>query len=225
MSTGNDPRDEAIRRALSPARLSTYESPFEGRVDQPVAAALDLYTWNTKVSGAFLAPLHICEVAVRNAVSDALEAIYGPSWPWSPGFQRSLKRYYREEMVKKCGKVESTGKLIPELNFGFWKSMFTSRYEDRIWATHLHPIFPGLPGDTPLGDLRESVFQDLERANSLRNRIAHHEPIFRRNLRKDLRIINRLVSNRCEHTAEWIRGQHEAELIGLLEDPPLPPRG
>lgn len=35
-------------------------------------------------------PLQICEVAIRNAVVEAIELVHGPNWPWSRGFRRSL---------------------------------------------------------------------------------------------------------------------------------------
>lgn len=53
--------------------MSTYEKAVKSSgLDDP--AALALYVWNAEVSGAFMAPLHICEVVIRNAVSDALAA-------------------------------------------------------------------------------------------------------------------------------------------------------
>ena len=80
---------DAVRAALSAARMGTFEVAAGVQSDDDPAALL-LYAWNAEVSGAFLAPLHVCEVVVRNAVSDALEALYGPRWPWSATFERSL---------------------------------------------------------------------------------------------------------------------------------------
>lgn len=74
---------------MSAARMGTFEVAAGVQSDDDPAALL-LYAWNAEVSGAFLAPLHVCEVVVRNAVSDALEALYGPRWPWSATFERSL---------------------------------------------------------------------------------------------------------------------------------------
>lgn len=79
---------QLIRQALSVPRMGTYERAVVAEHDYIAAAALDLYNWNAQVSGAFMAPLHICEVVVRNAVSDALTAVYGPNWPWSKVLKR-----------------------------------------------------------------------------------------------------------------------------------------
>jgi len=35
-----------------------------------------LYAWNAQLSAAMMAPLHVCEVVVRNAVADALTAVF-----------------------------------------------------------------------------------------------------------------------------------------------------
>jgi len=40
--------------------MATYEQAVVAEEDYLVAAALELYDWNAQVSGAFLAPLHIC---------------------------------------------------------------------------------------------------------------------------------------------------------------------
>lgn len=222
MSTVNIERDRAICRTLSEARLGTYIQPFEGQTETPVASALELYIWNAKVSGAFLAPLHVCEVVVRNAASESLSQVYGADWPWSSGFQMSLPDHFKGKVEEACAKgyIDSTGKFIAEMNFGFWKYLFTSRYEDRLWQ-EIRSYFPGLPSKKSVNEQRELMRQDLERVGKLRNRIAHHEPIFKRNLARDLFLINRLVKNRCPRTASWMEGLHEGELSRLIAARPI----
>ena len=45
-------------------------------------------------------------------------------------------------------------------------------YETRFWQTRLHRAFPGVT----IND-RKALFGDLLQLKTLRNRIAHHEPI------------------------------------------------
>lgn len=66
---------EAIRKALSPPRLATYETAMSQHGRSDPQAALTLYAWNAEISGTLLFPLHVCEVTIRNAVAEALEAI------------------------------------------------------------------------------------------------------------------------------------------------------
>jgi hypothetical protein len=205
---------QAVRDALSAARMATYEvAAGVKRDDDP--AALVLYAWNAQVSAALLAPLHICEVVVRNAVSDALETVYGARWPWSPGFEQSLsdpKIGYspRRDLQNVRRHQTSTGKVIPELKFVFWQKLFTSRHDLRVWNTHLMRVLPNLDPAEPIGQLRSEIYNNLEEIRKLRNRIAHHEPIFRRNLPEDLQKIVDLIELRCKVTAFWMLSNQQA---------------
>jgi len=74
MSNNQKTTINAVRAALSAARMGTFEAAAGVQSDDDPAALL-LYAWNAEVSGAFLAPLHVCEVVIRNAVSDALAVV------------------------------------------------------------------------------------------------------------------------------------------------------
>jgi hypothetical protein len=207
----------AVRKALSPARMATYELAAAVTGDED-PGALALYAWNAQVSAALLAPLHICEVVVRNSVADALEMVYGAMWPWSPGFEQSLPApgigYSPRKDLQDVRRIQtSTGKVIPELKFVFWQKMFTSRHDNRLWNTHLMRVLPNLPPAKPVGQLRREIYDSLEEIRKLRNRIAHHEPIFARNLSGDLQRIVGLVEVRCEVTARWMMSNQQASTI------------
>ena len=122
---------QAVKNSLSLPRIGTYEAALDS-AGNPITSrqALHLYAWNAQVSAALMAPLHICEVVVRNAVSDALEAVYGQNWPRSVGFEQSLPApHYGYSQLKDvraaCRAHNTTGKVIPELKFVFWQKMFT----------------------------------------------------------------------------------------------------
>ncbi|WP_244656049.1 MULTISPECIES: hypothetical protein [unclassified Pseudomonas] len=209
----------AVSTALSSARMATYRSAaaaagFGGE------EALALYAWNARVSGALLTPLHICEVVVRNAVADALELIHGPSWPWSSGFERSLPRCagpgYNPltDLQRLKSKRSTAGQIVAELKFVFWEKMFTSRHDDRIWNSCLIQVFPNLEPANTTSENRKKIFENLNNVRLLRNRIAHHEPIFSRDLQADFCIIIGLVEARCRASASWmLKQQHALEVI------------
>ena len=208
---------DAVRAALSQARMATYEvAAGVQAADDP--AALMLYAWNAEVSGALLPPLHVCEVVIRNAVADALEALYGPRWPWSLTFELSLpdpKQGYspRRDLQSARRAAQTTGKVIPELKFVFWQKMFTGRYDTRIWDQHLRRVLPNLDPAKPVATLRQAIYGDLERVRLLRNRIAHHEPIFARALADDYQTVLMLVTYRCTVTAAWMDSNQTATAI------------
>ncbi len=203
---------QAVKTALSSARMSTYEV-----ASCDSSLALELYAWNAQVSGALLTPLHICEVVIRNAVSDVLESLYGEKWPWSAGFEQSLPdpRGYspKRDLQNARRSVRTTGKVIPELKFVFWQKMFTSRYDSRLWNAHLIQEFPNLTPTTPINKLRRDIYNELEQIRKLRNRIAHHEPIFNRNLIDDFQNITDLINSRCKITATWMIENQQALTI------------
>lgn len=206
----------AVKQALSPARMGTYEAAVGNAA---AVGALNLYAWNAQVSASMLAPLHICEVVIRNAVAEAVEAQYGANWPWSIGFERSLpdpKFGYspRKDLQSARRSATTVGKVIPELKFVFWQKMFTGRYDQRLWDSHLRAVLPNLDPAKPVGTLRLEIYNELERIRTLRNRIAHHEPIFARNLADDFQRIVDLIALRCAVTADWMmNNQHALALI------------
>ena len=92
--------------------------------------------------------------------------------------------------------------------------MFTSRYDSRLWNPHLIQEFPNLTPTTPINKLRRDIYNELEQIRKLRNRIAHHEPIFNRNLIDDFQNITDLINSRCKITATWmIENQQALTLI------------
>lgn len=209
----------AVHEALSVARMETFKNAV-GNSTRRDAAALDLYAWNAQVSSALLMPLHVCEVVIRNAVSEALETVYGQRWPWSPGFERSLPSPYRgynarRDLQSARRAAPTTGKVIPELKFVFWQKMFTSRYDRRIWAAQRASLFPNLDSSTSVAVFRGTVYDSLDQVRALRNRVAHHEPVFSRNLADDLQVITELVRFRSGPTAQWMASYEKAtEAIG-----------
>lgn len=195
---------QEIREALSLARISTYDrAAMAGD-----AAAVELYAWNAQVSAAFLVPLHIVEVVTRNAAAEGIETLYGPRWPWSPGFEQSLpdtRRGYmpRRDLRDARRNQSTTGKVIPELKFVFWQKIFTARFDTRLWEPQIRGLFPN-SSHKDAATVRGQVYNDLERIRLLRNRIAHHEPIFARDLTADLGAIVELVRLRSIPTADWL---------------------
>ncbi len=64
----------------------------------------------------------------------------------------------------------SSGHVVAEFSFGFWRYFTKSAHEKRLWVPYLHHAFP--PGTD-----RKAVDQRVAKLNDLRNRVAHHEPL------------------------------------------------
>lgn len=171
-----------LRRRLSPERFG----PYEGACALDVDLAVALYEWNAQISGAFHEILGLLEVMLRNAVHDQLTVWHsrvGRDGHWYDDPARILEPPRRRDIadagsrLRRDGKAESPGRIVAELNFGFWRYLLTRRYEATLWTPALRHAFPHLR-PARRGDLYVPV-NDLVR---LRNRIAHHEPIHNRPL-------------------------------------------
>lgn len=214
-------QNQTIKNALSSARISTYELATTS--EPPLDGALALYAWNSQVSAAMLSPLHMCEVVIRNAVSDALITVYGEHWPWNATFTGSLpttgKFNMREHLTQKRKGRTTTGKVIPELSFVFWEKMFTGRFDFEIWNKHLLTVMPYLDDSWNTQVARGKINKDLNKIRALRNRIAHHEPIFNRPLASEFSMIEELIYFRCPITAAWMVQNQQARPFFSIKPP------
>ncbi len=192
---------------LSAPRFATYLKATGNDRTQ----ALELYSWNLQISSAFLVPLHVLEVAVRNAIVEAIEAVHGGTWPWTQGFIRSLpnpKRptYSPARDLDICARQNDTaGKVVAELKFVFWETMLTSRHQGRLWSDHFFTVFPDAPRGVTSGQRRSELRDNIEHIRRLRNRIAHHEPIFTRDRQLDLDKLLACIEWRNAATAAWVK--------------------
>lgn len=208
--------EDSVKRALSAPRVGTFEGASSTTPALP--GALALYAWNAQVSAALMAPMHMCEVVIRNAVADAIEAVYGPQWPWAHGFEQSLPSPIqgyspRRDLFSARQGAQTVGKVIPELKFAFWQRLFTSRFDQRLWIPHLRLVLPHLDANKSVAQLRALVYGELEQLRKLRNRIAHHEPVFTRNLADDLAKAHDLIAFRCPVTAGWMMANQQASTL------------
>lgn len=215
---------DELPHVLSEPRFATYLKAMAGDRER----ALELYEWNLRISAAFLVPLQVCEVATRNAVAEALNRVHGENWPWSNGFLRSLPRPKRErdydpeaDLRIVAARQPTTGKVVADLKFAFWERLFTVGQDHRLWDPHFRSVFPGAPADLSIAGARSQAFHDIQIIRKLRNRIAHHEPVFSRTLTADYRLILGLISWRSPTAADWVeRIQDVTPLICRIPERP-----
>lgn len=192
------PRSEVIA-TLTRGRLRRYLSASR----QDEHQALRLYVLNAKVSASLLTDLHYLEVALRNKFDAELVRKYGLTWFDNPEFLKLLKSDSAIAKAKKSaakglpkGAIVAPGKVIAELTFGFWVALVDRHLVVPLWTPTLHKAFgPGKPPN------RADVGRDLETVRVLRNRIAHHEPIFHLRLHETRRVMVQLTRLLCSATA------------------------
>lgn len=200
------PDFSALSRSISSERLGTYLTA----AGHDHGRALALYIWNARLGEAIHTPIQAVEVGLRNNVGLALVEQFGAEWWREAGFAKLLngidvRRLADLEQVRrrltKRGITVVTGQVVAGLSFGFWVALLQKRYNPVLWSRHLGTAFPNLPPDRTRADLaaRARTVADL------RNRITHHEPIFRNDISKDFSEMMLLLEWMCPETHRWIR--------------------
>jgi hypothetical protein len=147
------------------------------------AAAVALYHWNARISASLWEVIGHVEVVVRNAMHTRLTtwstSVHNePWWYLDPG--QVFNHRGAEDIADarrratKNGQTETPGRVVAELNFGFWRYLTARTYHRTLWTSCLCSSFPG--------QSRATVQAALEDLHLIRNRCAHHEPIHNRNI-------------------------------------------
>ena len=127
----------SLKAAFSAPRFATYLT----RAGGDEIYALTLYLYNARLAKAFLFPLHVVEVALRNAIDEALTSLHGPNWPFDEPFRTTvltpdgLKTL--DKAIERAGRRATKDDVVATLTFDFWSNLF--RYWDReYWRLKIH---------------------------------------------------------------------------------------
>lgn len=167
---------DLLRQAVSHERMETY-CCNEDDEDLDLFAR---YVWNIQLSEALYPVLQNVEVVLRNSVhTAAAKAFNNKLWlDCNPNILKEKEQSCVEKAKKdlrKRGKQIEPGRLVAELNFGFWTSLFDVRYEQVLWPKLLKTAFPYMPRRILT---RKTLSKQLNQVRHLRNRVFHHEPIW-----------------------------------------------
>lgn len=170
-----------FEKALSKPRIGRFLIAAE----QDKEKALRLYLQNIELSKTLFGLLSVFEVTIRNYIdkhyrdkladSEWLKNQCGQGGMFS---HPSFSKYGFEPRTKilttiaKLGNKYTHDRLVAELSFGFWNYMFAP-IQFLIGGQSLHKIYE----NRPKGTNQKLIFNQLDEIRSLRNRIAHHEPL------------------------------------------------
>lgn len=175
----NDDQLDRLERALSSDRLAPYFAQARG--DRWVA--IRLYERNTRLSEALYGVVQPLEVILRNSIHRRLKDEVGAD-DWYE--KVTLFDGERDEIegakkaIQDRLKPVTPGRVVAELNFGFWIKLFSGVYEKDFWVKYLRKNYAIMMK-------RTTVHERLMQIKTLRNRIAHHETLIRRDTQKDYR--------------------------------------
>ena len=161
-----------------------------------------------------------CATRIHRQLSERYEsAWYGNL---AAGLDRGAQGRIRQAIseLARDGSTNDIPRLIATLSFGFWVSLLGSggrlesgrkaNYEMTLWRPALRQVFAHRTTLT-----RRQAHGPLNELRLLRNRIAHHEPIFARNLTADHARILEVMGWISPGIQTWTA--HHSRLPALLE--------
>lgn len=177
---------EQFRNTLSIERLKS----FIQNEDDTLNIILERYKNNIRISQSLYPELSILEVTLRNAINSTLCQHISKTWLedeikeqkiLSDQEHAKLIRAYNETL-KECKPKDFTiGKVIANLNFGFWTGICSKKYSTKIW--HKKECFRGVFVNSPAKAQQINMLsKKLTSIRKLRNRIFHYEPVLSKSI-------------------------------------------
>ncbi|MBT9557811.1 MAG: Abi family protein [Myxococcales bacterium] len=207
---------DELRKSISAPRFRTYEGATATARD-----ALLLYAWNARASAAFYVSLQGLEVTLRNAFHREMGAKFGEDWLTASrsSLLAEQRRLVDEALtqLQKLGRGQGPDDVVAALSLGFWLSLLTKSYET-LWRQALYRVFSNAKAVTGRGLNRPDALDKLNHIRVLRNRIAHHEPIFQRHLEADAKSISDVIRWMSPETADWYSSISDLSAV-LVERP------
>lgn len=164
---------------LSDVRLREYR-PVNGSDVEMITN----YFWDIALAEALFPVLHAVELALRNSLHTQLSHRFGSNmWFYVPGVlepgqMSQLANAFRQLSDRRTQPTD--GHIVAELTFGFWVTLISDPYQQRLWQPSgyalMQSVFPNTAGLS-----RRDIHRryNLIRRD-LRNRVSHHEAIWDR---------------------------------------------
>lgn len=173
-----------IINELAQARLSTYLAPLGHTLTKDSTRAHFLLN---DISQHFYVPLQLIEITLRNKINHHVtQKLNRATWydllPTTKTSQDMVSEAKRLAAAEVSGRPVNSDDVVCRLMFGFWAYMLDTQYRNTadpqrfIWSQHdFKKVFDGAPAGINIG----LVMQRLKNINDLRNRLFHHEPVWR----------------------------------------------
>lgn len=181
---------------LSVERLLSFKVDDNDTID----TLIQRYKTNLRISQALYPELSTLEVTLRNAIDTMLKTCISETWLEDEiKQQRILTDHEHAKLITAYNDIKkeyndsdfSIGKVIANLNFGFWTNLCSKWYCSNIWNKGC--CFKGVFVNYPSNVNQIGVIATkLRSIRYLRNRIFHYEPIFKQP-QNTLRMYNEIM--------------------------------
>lgn len=156
---------------LSEKRLSTYYNLFSAGKEK----AIEYYRLNIQISESLYPLLSNLEVVLRNSIHNSF-TIHFKSADWFSQFKQP-ELFDQVNIAKRKiltgHNLMTADKVVAELTFGFWTSLFNKQYAKDFWK----PLMYAFPLLDKASKHRDKISYKLNQVRKFRNRIFHYEPI------------------------------------------------
>jgi hypothetical protein len=198
---------EWLQECLSPDRLKPYLVKTRGEA----WAAFHLYVRNMDIAASLYGVIHVLEVGLRNRVHTKMaEAMNSEEWWDALPLHEAELNDIAEAKKNIADRIQQVrpGRIVAELNFGFWVKLFANTYEKALWVPHLRHRFPAKIS-------RKVLHERLSSIKDIRNRIAHHETLIRRDSKQDYEHMLETIGWISPTLRRWV--EHHTDFPQVVE--------
>lgn len=176
-----------IVNLISTPRLLIYKDYFKCIDDNE---AVGMYLWSQKVNSEFNSIIQIIEVALRNAIVNAYESREEEDLDkyWLSNFFKKMPEENKSRIsienveYKLSGRPKGFDKddVVSGLTFGFWTAICSEDHNDskenslKLWPSLANEVFKSI-GDNDI----LYVFDLIKDVNIMRNKVSHHEVLWK----------------------------------------------
>lgn len=175
-----------FEQLVSKPRLDSYRNYWKATPDE----AVGIYMWNAEVCSELGKLLCHFEIALRNGIHRELSLNASPggsaSMAWWDTHWGNLSLATQNAIQTErtsAGRALGPDEIVSRLSFGFWPNAL--RWTAKNRARLLAPMFPGHPLTLSPGpgwadrQLRTDALDEIFEIKEVRNRVAHHEPLWK----------------------------------------------
>ena len=192
----NEKQIEWLHLCLSPERLKPYYVQARGSD----WVAFHLYVRNSELSASLYKVIQALEVGLRNLVHVKMTQALGTEewWDRLPLHEAEMNDIAeaKQNITSRIRQIRP-GRIVAELGFGFWVKLFANSYEKQLWVPYLSRRLPAKLS-------RKALHDRLTNLKELRNRIAHHETLIKRNNDQDYQDLLETIGWMSTTLRRWV---------------------
>lgn len=172
---------EVLKSIFSKARIMPYAE--NGDATDTILAK---YHSNIILSEAMIPTLHYLEICLRNRIDQILKKYHKANWLISPPNSLMISAQDLKKIEDVIFKLKRENRrdpmhdeIVAQMTFGFWAAFFHKKYDPSIW--HRKDTFKIIFPHLPRAQRKRSYIEiRILKIKEMRNRIAHHEPVWNR---------------------------------------------